>query len=54
MSTYGREEPTSDARLAARAIRSMFVALVAEGFSEREALLIVGQMLASQAGGEKP
>lgn len=43
------EEPAADLRQAASALRQMFVALVQEGFTEKQALIIVGQTL--QAGG---
>ena len=39
-------EPSADWRTMANQFRQMFVALSAEGFSEREALMIVGQVVA--------
>jgi hypothetical protein len=39
------EEPAADARAAASTIRQMFVALVHEGFTEHQALIVVGQTL---------
>jgi hypothetical protein len=35
----------------ASALRQMFIALMAEGFDERQALVIIGQLLAANAGG---
>lgn len=43
--TFPGEEPTADNRQMAKAIRGMFVALVNEGFSENQALEIVGNVL---------
>ena len=40
-------EPSADMRTTANQLRQMFVALLAEGFSEREALVIVGQVVAA-------
>jgi hypothetical protein len=39
------EEPSAALREAARAVREIFVALVNEGFTEQQALIIVGQVL---------
>lgn len=39
------EEASAISRTFARAIRDMFVALVAEGFSEGQALVICGQAI---------
>lgn len=45
-------EPASDLRQLASALWQTFVALTQEGFSEQQALIIIGQMLAaSQMGG---
>jgi hypothetical protein len=46
------KEPSADIRLLASVLRQMFVALVAEGFSERQALVIIGQALIAQTKGE--
>lgn len=40
-------EPSADTREAAHGVREMFVALVMEGFTENQALIIVGQILAA-------
>ncbi len=48
MSGNGPTEPSSDIRQAASALRQIFVALMAEGFSEQQALVIVGHVLAAQ------
>lgn len=49
---FPNEEPGADMRQAAKAMRGVFVALVHEGFTENQALVIVGQMLI--AGSQKP
>lgn len=41
-------EPSSDLRQAASAMWQMFIALTSEGFSEKQALIIIGQILNSQ------
>lgn len=38
-------EPTAEIRTAARSMRELFVALVREGFSETQALQIIGSVL---------
>ena len=45
-----REEPSASMRTAARTMRDLFVALLHEGFTERQALTIVGYAVA--AGGK--
>ncbi len=50
---FENEEPTADARSAARATRDQYVALRAEGFNEREALQIIGAILAAVITGEQ-
>lgn len=47
------EEPSSDARILARALRDHYIALVAEGFTAQEALSIIGQILAASLGGPR-
>ena len=42
-------EPSADARSAASATWQLFTALTAEGFSERQAIAILGQMFAAQS-----
>lgn len=44
------EEPSADSRQFARAMRDLFVALQAEGFSERQAILLLGQAIAAAQG----
>lgn len=46
-------EPSADIRQAASALRQMFIALTAEGFDERQALVIIGQVLAAGKSGNK-
>lgn len=46
----GREEASADMRTMARALRDMYVALVAEGFSPSEALAIIGHAIAGGGG----
>lgn len=43
-------EPSADARALAHTFREMFIALTSEGFSERQALYIIAEMLKSQGG----
>lgn len=43
-------EPAADLRVAARQLRELFVALVNEGFTEAQALRIIGNVLDSQQG----
>lgn len=43
----GPVEPASDLRVLASTVRQTYVALVQEGFTEREALTIIGQILAA-------
>jgi hypothetical protein len=43
----GKREPSADARGVARACRDQFLALVAEGFTENQALQIIGVMIAA-------
>lgn len=44
----GPIEPSADIRVAAHAVRQIYLALVTEGFTEQQALTIVGQILAAQ------
>lgn len=44
-------EPSADLREFASFIRQMHVALVGQGFTEQQALVIVGQTIAAQMGG---
>lgn len=46
MTPHDNVEPSADARQAARALRDQFLALVKEGFTEHQALVIIGQILA--------
>lgn len=47
----GPIEPSADKRQAAHELREIYIALIAEGFTTQEALIIIGQILASGAGG---
>ncbi len=51
MPTNGPREPSADMRYAAKALREMHIALVNEGFTEEQALAIVGQILAARMPG---
>lgn len=42
-----RREPSADMRVLAKMLRDLFLALRAEGFSNREALAVVGQVIAA-------
>jgi rRNA processing protein Krr1/Pno1 len=44
---YANEEPTADQREAAKATRGIYVALIKEGFTEDQALKILGTMIAA-------
>jgi hypothetical protein len=44
------QEPTAAISEAASAVRQMFIALVNEGFTEHQALVIIGQILAANTG----
>jgi hypothetical protein len=43
------EEATADSRQMARVCRDTYVALVAEGFTEMQALIIIGQCISAAA-----
>lgn len=45
----GKTEPSADMRSMAKSLRETFVALRLEGFTENQAIAIIGQMLASIA-----
>lgn len=50
--TNGPVEPSADAREFAKACHQIFVALTLEGFTEQQALAVIGQMIAAnQSGG---
>jgi hypothetical protein len=46
---FPTEEPAADMREAAKGVRQMFVALVHEGFSEHQALMVVAEIIRSGA-----
>lgn len=46
MTPHPREEPSAGDRVLAAAARSQFIALVQAGFSEAQAIELVGQQLA--------
>jgi alkylation response protein AidB-like acyl-CoA dehydrogenase len=45
-----REEASAESRHAARLVRDMFVALIAEGFTEQQALVILGHAISANSG----
>jgi hypothetical protein len=47
----GPREPSAEMRVFASQVHQMFTALVAEGFAEHQALVIVGQMINRQNPG---
>lgn len=49
MTNNAPQEPSADLRMAASAMRQMFISLVNEGFSEAQALQIIGHILRGQA-----
>lgn len=48
----GPVEPTAELRIMANMLRQTFLALTQEGFSEQQALVIIGQMIAANLGGQ--
>jgi hypothetical protein len=50
--TNGPTEPSADLRTMAAFLWQTYVALTLEGFSEQQALTIIGQIVFSQLGGE--
>ena len=46
----GPVEPTADAREFAKTCFQFFTALGLEGFTEQQALIIIGQMIAANTG----
>lgn len=48
----GPVEPSADLRTMAQFLRQTFIALTLEGFTEQQALTIIGQIVFSQLGGE--
>ena len=44
----GPVEPSADARIGAANLRQIFIALLAEGFTESQALVIIGQLILAQ------
>lgn len=47
----GGIEPSAELRTAAHALREMYVALTAEGFTEAQTLQIIGYSIATGSGG---
>ena len=45
-------EPSADIRQAAHGLREMYIALTAEDFTEQQALIIIGQVIAANSGGQ--
>lgn len=50
MATNGPIEPAAELRVFATTLRQLYLALMQEGFTEREALVIAGQSIAAAAG----
>lgn len=48
------EEASADMRALARTFRDMYVALVAEGFTEPQALVMIGQTISAVIGKAPP
>jgi hypothetical protein len=48
MVANGPMEPSAEMRKGANRLRQLFIALTNEGFTEKQALVIIGQILASQ------
>lgn len=47
-------EPSADQRTAAKELRGMFLALLAEEFTEPQAIAIIGHVLLAGATGNRP
>lgn len=50
---FSATEPASDLRQLASTLWQMFVALRPEGFTEHQALVMIGQVLAAGQGGKQ-
>lgn len=48
----GPIEPSADMRAFANTCRQMFIALMSEGFTEAQALAVIGHLIAHNGGGE--
>ena len=48
--TKAQTEPAADIRTFASTMHQMYVALTSEGFTEQQAVTILGQMLAANGG----
>ncbi len=46
-------EPSADLRQMASATHQIYIALTNEGFTEQQALIIVGQIISASSGGSK-
>jgi len=46
-------EPSADARSLAHTFREMFIALTAEGFTERQALQLIAEMMKNAGTGDE-
>lgn len=46
-------EPTADMRQLAKKLRDIYQALIIEGFSDRQALAIIGEVIAAGAKGHQ-
>jgi hypothetical protein len=46
------QEPTAEIRQAASFVRQWFIGLINEGFTEQQALVIIGQMIVGGSGGK--
>ena len=45
-------EPSADIRQADHGLREMYISLTAEDFTEQQALIIIGQVIAANSGGQ--
>lgn len=50
--TYEAEEASADNRQMAKTLRGIFVSLMQEGFTERQALELIGQLMAAGMKGQ--
>lgn len=49
----GPVEPAAELRQLASILRQTYLALVQEGFTEQQALIVVGQILSANGGGAR-
>jgi hypothetical protein len=48
-----KREPSADLRAAASGLFELYVALTDQGFTEQQALVVLGQVIAANGGGKQ-